>query len=150
MSYATGEAALLAVLRTHANYNSRNTSRADWTIVAQGGDRYVIFRQGAITRRRLSFDSVAVTWQTVLVVMHRFEKNTSVTEQGLQADVQIIADLFDRYPYANQGQGQGVTTAMVTRATDTQAVFEGQRPQYLTKELFLDWEEDTGSISFAE
>ena len=147
MSYATGEAAALALLRANANYDSDNTSRGNWRIVNEGGVRWVVLRQGAIKEReRDTFTDIRTLWTTVIVVIRRFDSDQD-TEQALQADVNTVLAIFD--PKHKLNAGNAIIDAMIVSSSDTEAIGEGNRPMFYVKELNLEWQENT-SGSYTE
>ncbi len=73
MSYASGEAAVLSILRLHADYNDKNTSRGNWKILDSGAAaHYAVLRMGAATNEAHTTTSAMTTWATEIMVYRRY------------------------------------------------------------------------------
>lgn len=119
MAYSTGEAAILTLIRTLADYDADNTSRADWRILGQGAsNKYIVLRPGAWEGSQLAITTRARTWSTVVECWLRYVDNTKPL--SLQTEVETVMALLERYPTLNGASG--VVRATVTGGDDMQEV----------------------------
>jgi hypothetical protein len=155
--YSDGEALVLAALRKHANYDSENTSRADWKILNSGkAPFYVILRPGPFTVEVQSIGGIGANatatevshWVTQLMVYQRYIDD-GTTATNLQARVaEIIAQIqkWRRLGDANDI----VQRARVVSGDELVEVQQDQAsPLYLRWILDVNWDEER-TITFSE
>ncbi len=143
MSYASGEAAVLSILRLHADYNDKNTSRGNWKILDSGAAaHYAVLRMGAATNEAHTTTSAMTTWATEIMVYRRYIDD-GPSAISLQGDVQTLIEHIEKYPTL-----QGVVTdAQVTTIgamENIQMIANG--PMWLRTIISLQWQEERDII----
>ena len=143
MSYASGEAAVLAILRLHADYNDRNTSRGNWKILDSGAAaNYAVLRMGAATNEAHTTTSAMTTWATEIMVYRRYIDD-GPSAIALQGDVQTLVEHLEKYPTL---QG-AVTDAQVTTIGAMENIrMEAGGPMWLRTIVSLQWQEERDII----
>jgi hypothetical protein len=77
MTYAVGEAAILTIIRAHADYNANNSSRQDWKLLDSGkASHYAILRPGPWLNERFTLANYRRQWTTVVEVWQRYIDDT--------------------------------------------------------------------------
>ncbi len=143
MSYASGEAAVLSILRLHADYNDRNTSRGNWKILDSGAAaNYAVLRMGAATNEAHTTTSAMTTWATEIMVYRRYIDD-GPSAISLQGDVQTLVEHIEKYPTL---QG-AVTDAQVTTIGAMENIrMEAGGPMWLRTIVSLQWQEERDII----
>ena len=143
MSYASGEAAVLSILRLHADYNDRNTSRGNWKILDSGAAaNYAVLRMGAATNGAHTTTSAMTTWATEIMVYRRYIDD-GPSAISLQGDVQTLVEHIEKYPTL---QG-AVTDAQVTTIGAMENIrMEAGGPMWLRTIISLQWQEERDII----
>ena len=143
MSYASGEAAVLSILRLHADYNDRNTSRGNWKILDSGAAaNYAVLRMGAATNEAHTTTSAMTTWATEIMVYRRYIDD-GPSAISLQGDVQTLVEHIEKYPTL---QG-AVTDAQVTTIGAMENIrMEAGGPMWLRTIISLQWQEERDII----
>lgn len=134
MSYSIVEAALLTVLRLHANYDSTNSARGDFRNLARGGARFVVLVPGSVPGREMVAHPrrISTTWEIViqLFILYTGEANTAFT--NLASDRQDIMDHIDQYPTLN-GTAD-VVHALITSAREPEP-WSGEGRNYWQQDI---------------
>ena len=143
MSYASGEAAVLSILRLHADYNDRNTSRGNWKILDSGAAaNYAVLRMGAAANEAHTTTSAMTTWATEIMVYRRYIDD-GPSAISLQGDVQTLVEHIEKYPTL---QG-AVTDAQVTTIGAMENIrMEAGGPMWLRTIISLQWQEERDII----
>jgi len=92
MSYTTGEANLLTILRATDYYNANNSSRANWKILDSGRKAYYAILKPGEEPGAVSFHAFAayqIVWTTVIQLWHKYTDETT-TSTNLFAQVQYV------------------------------------------------------------
>ena len=143
MSYASGEAAVLSILRLHADYNDRNTSRGNWKILDSGAAaNYAVLRMAAAANEAHTTTSAMTTWATEIMVYRRYIDD-GPSAIALQGDAQTLVEHIEKYPTL---QG-AVTDAQVTTIgamENIQMIANG--PMWLRTIISLQWQEERDII----
>lgn len=139
MSYSDGEAAILATLRLHTNYNPNNTSRGNWNILNTGrSDRYAVLRMGAATNEQHAISGALTTWQTDVMV-YRLYANDGPSAINLQEHVQEIVEHLEKYPTLSGA----VTDVQIVGISAMETVdMTGNGPVWLRTIISLQWQEE--------
>ena len=143
MSYASGEAAVLSILRLHADYNDRNTSRGNWKILDSGAAaNYAVLRMGAATNEAHTPTSAMTTWATEIMVYRRYIDD-GPSAIALQGDVQTLVEHIEKYPTLQNS----VTDAQVTTIGAMENIrMEAGGPMWLRTIVSLQWQEERDII----
>ena len=143
MSYASGEAAVLSILRLHADYNDRNTSRGNWKILDSGAAaNYAVLRMGAATNEAHTTTSAMTTWATEIMVYRRYIDD-GPSAIALQGDVQTLVEHLEKYPTLQNA----VTDAQVTTIGAMENIrMEAGGPMWLRTIVSLHWQEERDII----
>ena len=143
MSYASGEAAVLAILRLHADNNDKNTSRGNWKILDSGAAaNYAVLRMGAATNEAHTTTSAMTTWATEIMVYRRYIDD-GPSAISLQGDVQTLVEHLEKYSTL---QG-AVTDAQVTTIGAMETIrMDAGGPIWLRTIISLQWQEERDII----
>lgn len=146
MSYATGEAAILTIIRAHANYDSDNTSRQDWKPLDSGkAAYYAILRPGAGENAQLSPTSFLRQWVTVVEVWQRYIDDTKPA--SLQARFDELVRQIEQYPTLDGASG--VIDASVTGWGDMEEVQRTNGALWARWSFNVQWREEY-TVTYAE
>lgn len=144
MSYATGEAAILTLVRALSAYDSENSTRADWRPLTRGkAQYYAILRPGKWTSEQLTMGSNARSWRTVVECWRRYADDTRPV--ALQDDVEAVAAQLEKYPTLNGA----VLDSMVTGGGDMVERELSNGSLWAVWEVYVDWQEEQ-DVSYAE
>lgn len=141
MSYATGEAQIMAIIADMPDFRAGNVSRADWKPLNSGNaPHYAILKPGSWSNEpsSLSAGAAITTWRTVIEVWRRWVDDAP-TAAGLQELVGRLIDYLDRHPSLDGMALQG----WVTGGSDMQQRWlrEGG-PMWAVWEVYIDWQEE--------
>lgn len=139
MSYSTGEAAILDVLRLHKAYSPKNTGRGTFGLLDKGGsDRYVILRMGAAANEQLAITTAQTTWTTELMV-YRAYVDDGDSAVKLQGHVQEVIEHLEQYPTLN---GAVADSQIVTVGAMEQTMMVANGPMWLRSTIAIQWQEE--------
>jgi hypothetical protein len=141
MSYATGETALLAVVRTCTGFSSTNTSQCNWKLLNQGkASEYVILRPGAFAIEWITMSAYVTRYTTVIELWERY-KDDSTTYTNLYANIAALMTGIQPERLLNTA---GIQDSTVSGASAPQEMWKkGGGPQWLKWELTVSWQEET-------
>ena len=149
MSYSTGEAIVLAILRNMERYNWQNTSRGDWKLLNSGvSETYAIIKPGFFSNAWESIGDgglVLTTWRTIIEVWQRWVDD-GPTITALEERVSEVIQKFDGYPTLDG-------TALIAFASGggemQQRWVKDGGPVWAVQEIYFDWQEER-EITIAE
>jgi len=146
MSYATGEAAILALIQTCSGFDTTNTSQSKWKMLNSGrASGYVILRPGKFTVKALSMGIKEYTWVTMIQVWERY-KNDGTAVASLISDIAAITATLE----ANRFLGLGSSVILRSRILEGSDILEmwtkGSGPQWLRQDITLEWAEEVAPI----
>ncbi len=143
MSYASGEAAVLSILRLHADYNDKNTSRGNWKILDSGAAaNYAVLRMGAATNEAHTTTSAMTTWATEIMVYRRYIDD-GPSAIALQGDVQTLVEHLEKYPTL---QGAVTDAQVITIGAMENIRMDAGGPMWLRTIISLQWQEERDII----
>ncbi len=143
MSYASGEAAVLSILRLHADYNDKNTSRGNWKILDSGAAaNYAVLRMGAATNEAHTTTSAMTTWATEIMVYRRYIDD-GPSAIALQGDVQTLVEHLEKYPTL---QGAVTDAQVITIGAMENIRMDAGGPIWLRTIVSLQWQEERDII----
>lgn len=138
MSYSTGEAALLTVIRTISGFTAANTSRGKWGVLNQGkAAYYVILRNGGWSTEYSSFTNLQTRYRTAVEVWQRYrDDGTTYTDLlGHVNDLKVGIE-----PERLFNGAAGVIDATVREAGEpTEMWNKGGGPAWLKQEFIVEW-----------
>lgn len=146
MGYATGEAAVLAVVRLLSGWDTTNTSRNNWLILNTGAaDAYVVLRPGPASFADESIGGMGSiqrtrsrTWRTQVLVYRRYLNDTA-SPAAIQADVDTLILHLEGYPTMNSS---AIQDAQVVGVDALQQINQGDgAPVWLLWPINIDWTE---------
>ena len=148
MSYATGEEALLDVIRRVHGYNQYNTSRGNWRVLNKGAsDHYVILRQGGWTAAYVSMCTLQITYRTVVEVWQRYKDDTTSYIDLLGHTNELVVGIE---PERLLGGTAGVIDASVKEAGQPAEMWKkGGGPAWLKQEFIVEWLHQT-DVTFTD
>ncbi len=138
MSYATIEAAALAVLRKHGDFDANNTSLADFRAIgAKGKARVAILRFLSHTEEDITLQWVKHTWQTSIDLYVPWRGQMDNWETQIQTERQKVIDTFMAWPRLDSTAG--VTGSKILASTkedapDVHKTYRGTRMTLTTIE----------------
>lgn len=139
MSYATGEAAVLTILRLHADYSSSNTSRGDWRILDSGRDsHYIVLRMGRAANEQGAMTQALTTWQTDIMAYERYAAD-GPSAIALQGHAQTILEHVEKYSTL-QGAATDAQIVGISEMEQVQMIANG--PIWLRTIISLQWQEE--------
>ncbi|MCO5191364.1 MAG: hypothetical protein M9918_24635 [Anaerolineae bacterium] len=147
MSYSTGEARILEIIRLHADYDTTNSDRQDWKILHSGkSDRYAILRPGAWSNTANGLGGAFLrNWTTVVEVWVPYRDDTRPLT--LQAAVNDLLAHLEKYPTLNSLTS--VQDAMIAGGNEMQERELNNGSLWAVWELNCEWHEET-AVTFAE
>ena len=143
MTYAAGEALVLALLRGMSEFDTANSSRQKWKVLNSGAsDHYAIVRPGPFSNEPSGLGETASTdWRTVIEVWQRWLDDGETTI-ALQELVQAVIERFDDYPTLNDTTGS-VVMGYVSGGGEMQERWLTQNgPSWAVWEVYVDWKEE--------
>ena len=130
MSYSVIEAALLAVIRKHADFPAANTSRGDFRIVGHGKERVVVLTFGSMRSREETLQRMIYTWLTNidLFVPWRGEYLNWLTT--IESETQKLVDTIVQWPKLD-GTADVLSVSLIVQSPSTQTLelgtYRGER-----------------------
>ena len=121
MSYSTIETSLLAVIRTHADFDATNVQAGEASAMKKGLARTVRVLKGAHTQKTL----------TIMTYRHTWTINIDLYTEG-----QKIIDTLHQYPYLNASAG--VTSAEIINAGQPEALAGDRKGRYRGQRYILE------------
>jgi len=139
MSYATVQAATLAVLHKLTELDSSNCTENDWRQLAVGKAYHVVLTRGDTGNRSMQdipANSGVYKRRSDRLVMieiyYRYVTDLYATRSGLNALTQTILDHLDKWPNLDQTDGVVETDADNTPKPET---FEAGRVTYMVQKI---------------
>ncbi len=120
MSYATVEAAALAVIKLHADYDDDNCKAGDSSPIKAGLPRVCRLLYGGGRREELTVTLMRHIWTINVDIYVPYRGELSTLEASLATERQTIIDQLAKYPMLNN-------TAGVTKAE----ILNGDKPESL-------------------
>ena len=141
MSYGSGEAAILELLRDMTAFDAANTSRADWKPLNSGAsDHYAVLRPGEWYNsiEAIGHGAAVTTWRTVVEVWQRW-LDDSPTALALQDLTTAVIEHIEAYPSLDGA----VALAWVAGGGDMQERWlRSGGPAWAVWEVYIDWQEE--------
>ena len=140
MSYATGEAAILTLIRALSGYDTNNTDRQDWSLLGKGKAAvYAILRPGPWTNQRATITSSVRQWRTVIEVWRRYIDDSKPV--ALQSDVVTIVEQLEKYPTLNGASG--VLRAEIVGGGNMEEIeIRTSKVLWAKWDIYCDWSEE--------
>lgn len=148
MTYTSGEAAILTVLRADSNFDTTNTSRANWKLLNTGGSsggEYVILRPDESAIQWITPTTYIARYVTVAEVWQRYTTETDSFTNLYTAVANVMTALMPE-----RKLNTTVTDATVRRipAPEYRWIEEGG-PMWLVQEVAIEWTEET-TVTFTD
>jgi hypothetical protein len=143
MSYATGEALILTLLRRMEGFDDQNSSRQRWKVLNSGAsDHYAIVRPGPFTNEPEALgETMSTSWRTVIELWQRWldDGETTIALQNL---MQGVLEHFDGYPRLGDTTGS-VVMGYISGGGEMQERWLTQAgPSWAVWEVYVDWQEE--------
>ena len=148
MAYTTGEAAILARIRAHADFSTTNTDANDWKILDRGSSAFYAILKPCEEPAELefySFSGYAIAWMTVVEMWQRY-KDDGTTEASLFGNVQKI--IGQMQPYKTLGLSNVQNSQITSITAPTFRWDKDGGPAWLVQELTITWLEEV-EVTFA-
>ena len=140
MGYATGEAAILTLIKALSDYDSDNTARQDWKPLHSGKAAvYAILRPGQWSPERVSPTAYHDHWLTVIEVWRRYSDDTKPAL--LQTNVSDIVTQIRKYPTLNSAAG--VQDSDITGGPEMVEITLANGSLWAKWEINCEWTEET-------
>ncbi len=111
MSYATVEAAALAVIRLHADYDTNNATAGDTSPLKKGYERVCRLLYGGGRREQLTIKLMRHIWTVNVDVYVPYRGSIATLEANLATERDKIIEQLAKYPLLNNTAG--VTSAEI-------------------------------------
>ena len=105
MSYSTVEAAVVAVIRKHADFDSNNTRAGDVSTVNKGTARAVNVLYGGLRRQELTVHVVDHVWTVWVDLYVPYRGEIPELEGRLATERQKVVDTLASYPRLDGATG---------------------------------------------
>lgn len=148
MSYDAVEAGLLSVIQLLPDYNSTNSSRGDFRILAKGVSRAVVLSPGAFIGRDVVATprQMQTIWVINLHLLIPFTSEISTIRGLIRTERQKIIDQIDKYP--TLGAVSGVVSAILTGGEEPR-IWQGESQRWWLQVMQVEVEERS-SVTIAE
>ena len=140
MSYAAGQARILALVIACDDFNATNTSETDWKILNQGiSDHYAILRPAGFSIEWIAASTYTVHWRTMLEVWQRYT-DEGTTQTNLYGYVASVLPVMA----SPHGGDDSMSDLTVRAADDPKEMWTAEGgPKWLKWELEVMWDEQT-------
>lgn len=132
MSYATIEAAALAILRKHGDFDANNTSLADFRLVGIGKARVAILRFGSHAEEDITLQWIKHTWQTFIDLYVPWRGQMDDWETQIQTERQKVIDTFMAWPRLDSATGVTGSKIFASEKEDVSDIHKTYRGTRLT------------------
>lgn len=105
MSYATVEAAVVTVIRTHADFNSTNCIAGDSSPIKKGLERVCRVWYGSTKREPITLTLMRHIWTVRVDVFVPYRGKIQDMEATLASERQKVIDTLAKYPLLNNLEG---------------------------------------------
>lgn len=144
MGYSDGEALILTQVQACNNFDSTNTSRANWKILNQGkDDHYAILRPGPFDIEWIAFDTYRANWVTVIEVWQRYKDETD-THTDLYDRVEDLFDILG-VPLLGDTTGTIQDSTISVQDEPEEMWMDGGGPGWLRWKINILWREESNA-----
>lgn len=134
MSYATIEAAILTVIKTHADFDGNNCKAGNLDPIGKGKPRAVNVRYQQHSEMELSLRTIEKTWVVNIDVYVPWKGQREEYASRITAEMQKVVDTIALYP--KLGDTSGVIDAKLT-VGNLPGPLEEKRGRYRGQRLVL-------------
>lgn len=135
MSYATVEAAVVAVIRTHADFDVNNCVQGDSSPIKKGFERVVRAWYGSTRREPLTLTLMRHIWTVRVDVFVPYRGKVQDMESTLANERQKVIDTLAKYPRLDNLAG--VTKAEILNG-DAPEPLNTKKTAYRGQRLYLE------------
>lgn len=142
MSYSSGDALILSLVRTCSGFTSANTASANWKILNQGkSDYYAITRPGPFRGDMISPTVIVWKYTTVIELWQRY-KDDATTQTNLYGHMDALKSGLMKKP--RLGDTGNTIEDSIPRSSGQVTEMWTKRggPSWLKWELTLEWQEE--------
>jgi hypothetical protein len=144
MGYSDGEALILTQVQACNNFDSTNTSRANWKLLNQGkDDHYAILRPGPFDIEWIAFDTYRANWVTVIEVWQRYKDDTD-THTSLYDRVEDLFDILG-VPLLGDTTGTIQDSTISVQDEPEEMWMDGGGPAWLRWKINILWREESNA-----
>jgi len=136
MSFDTVQTSLLAVIRTHADFDATNVQAGEASAMKRGLARTVRILKGAHTQKQLTIMAYRHTWSINIDLYVPWKGSIATLESDLYTEGQKIIDTLHQYPYLNASAG--VTSAEIINAGQPEALAGDRKGRYRGQRYILE------------
>lgn len=135
MSYSTVEASILAVIRTHADFDTNNVLAGSASAIKKGLARVVRVLKGGHRQEQITIASYRHIWTVNLDMYVPWKGKIDTLETDLATETQKVIDTLHQYPRLNGSAG--VTRAELLNANQADPLVN-RNGRYRGQRLFLE------------
>lgn len=139
MSYESIEVSLLAVIRTHIDFDDTNVQAGEAAAMKKGLARTVRLLKGPHTQRPLTITLYLHVWTVNIDLYVPWKGAMATLESDLYTEGQKIIDTLHEYPRLNGSAG--VTSAEILNAGQPEALAGDRKGRYRGQRYILEVKE---------
>lgn len=128
MSYESIETSLLAVIRTHTDFNTSNVQAGEASAMKKGLARTVRVLKGPHTQNPVTIQLYRHVWTIYIDLYVPWKGKMATLETDLYTEGQKIIDTLHKYPRLNGSAG--VTSAELLNAGQPEALAGDRKSRY--------------------
>jgi len=136
MSYQTIETSLLAVIRTHADFDTTNVQAGEASAMKRGLARTVRILKGPHVQVPVTLTSYRHTWTINIDLYVPWKGSMATLESDLYTEGQKLVDTLHKYPRLNASAG--VTSAEIVNAGQPEAIAGDRKGRYRGQRYILE------------
>ena len=136
MSYNTVETSLLAVIRTHADFDATNVQAGEASAMKKGLARTVRLLKGPHTQKPVTVMMYQHVWMIYIDLYVPWKGNMATLESDLYTEGQKVIDTLHEYPYLNGSEG--VNRAELLNAGQPEALAGDKKGRYRGQRYILE------------
>ena len=136
MSYDTVQTSALAVIRTHADFDTDNVQAGEASAMKKGLARTVRILKGPHTQKPITIMSYQHTWTIYIDLYVPWKGSIATLESDLYTEGQKVIDTLHEYPCLNESAG--VTRAEIINAGQPEALAGDKKGRYRGQRYILE------------
>jgi hypothetical protein len=143
MSYANVEAAVVTVIRTHADFDSTNCIAGDRSPIKKGLERVCTVKYGNVRREAITITMMRHIWIVLVDIFVPYRGRIQDMETSLATERQKVIDTLAIYPHLDDLAG--VTKAEILNG-DAPEPLNPKKSAYRGQRLYLEVHETTKPV----
>lgn len=149
MSESSGEALIIALLKTVTGFSATNVSYGNWKLLNTGkSDHYAIVKPGQFTREQLTMSANVARWNTIVEIWQRY-KDDATSLESLRTHIDNVSAKVAQYRKLGDTTNT-VIDATVTSGSEVQEQWRrGGGLSWIRRDLVITWSEYE-AVTYAE